>query len=70
MPCDYFPVSILQNSLKITSEPPRGIKSNLNKKENKWLENHSNSVLDNRSMPLADGYNTFYGKHGNGIEGK
>lgn len=31
MPCDYFPISILQNSLKVTSEPPRGIKSNLKK---------------------------------------
>jgi len=31
MPCDYFPVSILQNSLKVTSEPPRGIKANLKK---------------------------------------
>lgn len=29
MPCDYFPVPILQNSLKVTSEPPRGIKANL-----------------------------------------
>ena len=31
MPCDYFPISILQNSLKVTSEPPRGIKANLKK---------------------------------------
>lgn len=31
MPCSYFPISILQNSLKVTSEPPRGIKSNLKK---------------------------------------
>lgn len=31
MPCDYFPVTILQNSLKLTSEPPRGIKSNMKK---------------------------------------
>ena len=29
MPCSYFPVSILQNGLKITNEPPQGIKSNL-----------------------------------------
>jgi len=31
MPADYFPVSILQNSSKLTLEPPRGLKSNLKK---------------------------------------
>lgn len=29
MPADYFPASILQNGLKMTTEPPRGIKANL-----------------------------------------
>ena len=29
MPCDYFPVSILQNSMKLTIEPPKGIKNNM-----------------------------------------
>ena len=28
MPTDVFPISILRNSVKVTSEPPRGIKSN------------------------------------------
>ena len=29
MPADYFPVAVLQNSLKLTTEPPRGLKANL-----------------------------------------
>ena len=29
MPASYFPVSILQNSIKITTEPPRGLKANV-----------------------------------------
>ena len=29
MPAIYFPVAILQNGIKLTTEPPRGIKANL-----------------------------------------
>ena len=47
MPCDYFPVTILQDSLKLTSEPPRGIKANLKQLLNSlsWKESDEQKTL-------------------------
>jgi len=42
MPAHYFPVSILQNGIKLTTEPPRGIKANLQRS----LLQLSDSFLD------------------------
>jgi dynein heavy chain len=34
MPATYFPASVLQNGIKLTTEPPRGIKANLKRSWN------------------------------------
>lgn len=49
MPTDYFPVSVLQNGLKMTTEPPRGIKANLKSAYSEITEEQ----LNDSSKPTA-----------------
>ncbi len=48
-PVDYFPLSVLQNSLKITTEPPRGLQANLTRS----LESVRGESLDVGSLRPA-----------------
>jgi len=43
MPVDYFPVAVLQNSLKLTTEPPRGLKANLKRAYNNYNQEYLDS---------------------------
>ena len=44
MPCNYFPIPILQNGIKLTIEPPKGIRSNLLRSLNMLTEERLEST--------------------------
>ena len=46
MPVGYFPASILQNGLKMTTEPPSGLKAN--------LKRTFTNIIDREAFYLAD----------------
>jgi dynein heavy chain len=45
MPADYFPASLLQNGLKMTTEPPRGLKANMRRTYNNLLSGASDTFI-------------------------
>lgn len=49
MPVEFFPVSVLQNGIKVTTEPPRGLKANLKRT---WAE-RTDAWLDDCKKPEA-----------------
>ena len=49
MPSSQFPVTIVQNSIKVTAEPPKGLRNNIRGSFNAI----SDEELDNSKKPIA-----------------
>jgi len=62
MPCAFFPVFVLQNAVKLTTEPPRGLKANLKRTYNEFEPGFLDSCKKGREWrKLVFGLSFFHG---------